>query len=229
MMGERIFKFKQFNVSHGRAAMKVGTDGVSLGAIAPVGYRVLDVGCGCGLIGLMMAQRGASEVVMIDIDREAADEAAGNAGLSPWADKITVLCRNFLDFDDEPFDSIVCNPPFFANGLLAPDPRRAAARHEDSLSPQAFMHKSAHLLSPTSRSTLPTISLILPPDRLSEWTFAAQLAALYPAEIIELTTKPTAPPKRVIAIFSRLNYAPHHRTISLQSEEYRQLTNPFYL
>ncbi|MCM1310235.1 MAG: methyltransferase [Bacteroides sp.] len=230
-MREKVFRFKEFSVCHERAAMKVGTDGVSLGAMAPVSRRVLDIGCGCGLIGLMMAQRGASEVVMLDIDPEAAAEAADNAAASPWTDRVSAVCADILNFTtQEPFDSIVCNPPFFASGLLAPDPRRAAARHEDSLPPQPFMHKASALLSlPSAHCPLPTLSLILPPNRLGHWVYAAKLAGLHLVESIELTTKPSAPPRRVIAIFSHCAAAPQRRQLALNSTEYKAITSPFYL
>ena len=89
-MRERLFRFKQFSVSHEAAAMKVGTDGVTLGAWATVdpGNKVLDAGAGCGLIGLMAAQRGAGQVLLLEIDGPAAEEAAANALASPWAARI---------------------------------------------------------------------------------------------------------------------------------------------
>lgn len=224
-MAERFFRFKQFAVKHERAAMKVGTDGVTLGAMAPPGRRVLDVGCGCGLIGLMMAQRGAQEVVMLDIDAEAAAEAAENAAASPWSGSIRTICADFLAYNtDVRFDTIVCNPPFFATGLVAPDPRRAAARHEYSLPAQAFMAQASALLSAAG-----AVSVILPPDRLKEWTFAAELAGLKCGAVCELQTRPGGAARRVVATFSRVAGATACSRMSLNSPEYKNLTSPFYL
>lgn len=218
-----MFRFKQFAVSHDASAMKVGTDGVTLGAWAPCGGRVLDVGCGCGLIGLMAAQRGASEVVMIDIDPASAAEAAANAAASPWAGRVRVECVDFLEFEaDAAFDCIISNPPFFATGLLAPDGRRAAARHEAGLTPGTFMRKAAGLA--------PCVSVILPPDRVDDWTFAAGLAGLRPERVCRLLTKPQAAPRRVMIAFSPLAAgAPAESTLLIGSADYLTLTSPFYL
>lgn len=204
--------------------MKVGTDGVTLGAWAPCRGRVLDVGCGCGLIGLMAAQRGAREVVMIDIDPASAAEATANAAASPWADRVRTECVDFLEFEaDAPFDCIISNPPFFASGLLAPDERRAAARHEGGLTPAAFMRKAAALA--------PCVSVILPPDRVGEWTFAAGLAGLRPERVCGLLTKPQAPPRRVMIAFSSSVAAgvTEESRLLIGSPDYISLTSPFYL
>lgn len=119
-MRERLFRFKQFSVSHEAAAMKVGTDGVTLGAWATVdpGNKVLDAGAGCGLIGLMAAQRGAGQVLLLEIDGPAAEEAAANALASPWAAQIKTVNGDFLSFRDGTFDRIVCNPPFSPQASL---------------------------------------------------------------------------------------------------------------
>lgn len=204
--------------------MKVGTDGVTLGAWAPCTGRVLDVGAGCGLIGLMAAQRGASRVTLLEIDPAAAVEAADNARRSPWADRIDTVCADFLAFSpDGMFDSIISNPPFFANGEHAPDSRRAAARHEGELTAATFMARAASMLAPQG-----TVSVILPPDRADNWTFAACMNGLHTAVICRLLTKAGAPPRRVLLTFSREG---GNRTASLavNSDHYRSLTSEFYL
>ncbi|MDE6818720.1 MAG: methyltransferase [Muribaculaceae bacterium] len=220
------FRFKQFSVEHSASPMRVGTDGVTLGALAPVAARVLDVGCGCGLIGLMLAQRGACRVEMVDIDGAAAAEAALNAAASPWSDRVGVSCCDFLKFSaGEPFDLIVSNPPFFANGIEAPDSRRASARHDSALPPEAFMRCAAALLAPGGR-----LCVILPADCEGKWTAAAAFAGLSLREAIEIKTKPAAPAKRVVLTFAaEAAAAPVRRQLALNSPEYRELTDPFYL
>lgn len=224
-MSERTFRFKQFAVSHEASAMKVGTDGVSLGAWAVCSGRVLDVGCGCGLIGLMAAQRGASQVVMLDIDEPSATEAAANAKASPWSNRIEVIQSDFLTFQStERFDNIISNPPFFANGILAPNARRAAARHSEAMPPEAFMRQAESLLADNGR-----VSIILPPDCENEWTFAANMAGLQLETAVELLTKPTAAPRRVMLAFTRKPTQSTRAQLALNSSAYKELTNPFYL
>ena len=109
------FEFKQFRVYHDRCAMKVGTDGVLLGAWADVenSKRILDIGCGTGLIALMVAQRSNAEVVGIDIDSNAAEQASENAEASPFSKCITIKRADILKYEDTTgFDTIISNPPF---------------------------------------------------------------------------------------------------------------------
>lgn len=112
------FRFKKFEILQDRCAMKVGTDGVLLGAWASGGTRILDIGCGTGLIALMMAQRfPAAQVVGIDIDEEACGQARENVAASSFSDRIDVAHCRLQDYSGEEFDAIVSNPPFFLNSL----------------------------------------------------------------------------------------------------------------
>ena len=121
------FKFKQFEIHQDHCAMKVGTDGVLLGAWAPGGKRILDVGSGTGLISLMMAQRfPEAQVLGIDMDGEACEEAAENVAACPFADRVEIECCRLQDYHSaESFDAIVSNPPFFLNSLKNPDSKRS--------------------------------------------------------------------------------------------------------
>lgn len=205
--------------------MRVGTDAVALGVLAPASGRVLDAGCGCGIVGLMMAQRGADQVNMVDIDPGAASEASANAADSPWSDRVSATRADFLTYESPlRFDSIVSNPPFFGQGVAAPDERRAAARLDSAMPPEQFMQKAASLLAPEG-----TVSVIIPADRHQTWLAAAAFAGLHPREIIELKTKPTAPPKRTVLILGSGTPAPLRRQLLLNSPEFQQLTSPFYL
>jgi len=134
------FTFKQFAVSDRRCGMKVGTDGVLIGAWARIpddceAPKILDVGTGCGLIALMMAQRYDKAIITaVEIDSDAAKDAAENIARSRWANRINLINADYHEIDGC-FDLIVSNPPFFVNGESAPDASRALARHADSLSP----------------------------------------------------------------------------------------------
>ena len=117
--------------------MKVGTDGVLLGAWADAGphvREVLDVGTGSGLIAIMLAQRCEADVTGIDIDEEAVGQASENGLSTPWKNRLHFERADALSYDPrKPFDLIVSNPPFFANDLQCPEKRRNNARHSQSL------------------------------------------------------------------------------------------------
>lgn len=165
-----MFQFKQFAINDDRCAMKVGTDGVLLGAWADVAHakRVLDVGAGCGLISLMLAQRFPQiHVTALELDSDAAIQAQENTAESPFAMQVDVVEGDFADFalqDDgrtfEAFDAIVSNPPFFEEDLLPPDGARANARHTAvGLNFENLVAGSARLLCDGG-----TLSVIIPKD-----------------------------------------------------------------
>ena len=134
------FRFKHFFVEDSRCAMKVGTDGVLLGRFAPMVQcscaRVLDVGTGCGLIALMIAQQALkAQIDAIEIDKAAAEQARENFQASPWPDRLQAFAVRLQDWQPEKkYDLIVSNPPYFQNSLKNPDKGREIARHTDTLS-----------------------------------------------------------------------------------------------
>ncbi|MCU4163052.1 tRNA1(Val) (adenine(37)-N6)-methyltransferase [Carboxylicivirga caseinilyticus] len=162
-MANNYFQFKQFRINQDKAAMKVGTDGVLLGAWAAIenAQTILDVGTGTGLIALMAAQRNTSaEIIAIDIDENACEQAYENVQCSPWSDRITVIHSSIQDFastNENIFDYIVSNPPFFNKSLKSENTARNLARHTDSLSYEELFHCSIQLSSPAA-----TLGLIIP-------------------------------------------------------------------
>lgn len=227
-MRERLFRFKQFSVSHSASAMKVGTDGVTIGAWATVGPgdTVLDVGAGCGLIGLMAAQRGASAVTLLEIDPPASAEAAANAAASPWAGITESVCGDFLtmDFGGRVFDRIISNPPFFTNGALAPEASRALARHESRLTLDILTARASTLLAPGG-----TLCIIIPADSADRALFAAKVAGLSCVRRASLFTRRDAPPRRVLLEFSAISGPCRCSDLIIGSDEYKNLTSSFYL
>ncbi|GAB6012316.1 tRNA1(Val) (adenine(37)-N6)-methyltransferase [Viscerimonas tarda] len=162
-MPNPYFKFKQFTVFHDRCAMKVGTDGVLIGAWTKLNdnERVLDVGAGSGLVSLMLAQRNQSIAIdSIEIEAEASEQANENFSRSPFKDRTSCRCIPFQDFAGQcsrKYDLIISNPPFFSYSLKSPDAQRSTARHTDSLLIEDFIQLSASLLSEKGR-----ISFIFP-------------------------------------------------------------------
>lgn len=195
-MSSPFFKFKQFTIWHDKCAMKVGTDGVLLGAWAPLGSRILDVGTGSGLIARMLMQRcPEAEVEGIDIDEAAVAQAKENgvrafqARLQDWKSDI-----------GDCYDLIVSNPPYFQNSLKNPDRGRELARHTDSLGYEELIAHSARLLKEEGQ-----LALILPAEAEEEIRNLAARYSLFPTHITRVYSKETKPARRVILAFSHKN------------------------
>ena len=224
--------------------MKVGTDGVLLGAWAEGGRRILDIGTGTGVIALMMAQRFAdATVTAIDIDAEACAQARENTSASPFANQVAVVHSSVQSFAAdflekslkteslELFDSIVSNPPFFEQILKNPDQRKATARHTDSL-PFADLFKSvSHLLCDEG-----VFSVVIPVEKLESFSSNTYLSGFYITRqcMIKTTLKKSA--KRCLLTFKKHLPTSVERTeFYLQNDDgtrsdwYRNLTENFYL
>jgi tRNA1Val (adenine37-N6)-methyltransferase len=208
--------------------MKVGTDGVLLGAWASVGnaVNVLDVGTGTGLIALMIAQRNPlAKVVAIDVDEQAVEQAKENTGNSPFSDRITVALfafRQFVQNTSERFDLIVSNPPYFSNALLPPDKARARARHVASLTLDDLLFSARSCLKNNG-----TLSLILPYDKSDELNSLCEKHTFYIKRKTIVYPLPDAAPKRLLAELTMLQTG-HTETSSLIIENSRrQYTDDF--
>lgn len=176
------FRFKKFTVEHDKSAMKIGVDGVLLGMWANVegASHILDVGCGCGVIALICAQRNVScDILAVDIDRNAAEEAKGNFSNSPWNGRLTSRCMNFNELDESTkYDLIISNPPYFNSGVDSLSSARTLARHQGELSPQSLLSKGIRLLSREGR-----IAMIIPSEQLPEIMDHARKEGLEPCRV----------------------------------------------
>lgn len=228
------FKFKQFEVANVRSAQKVGTDGVLLGAwtgLMPGDRTALDAGTGTGVIALMLVQRHPElRVTGIDIDSASAAEAAENFSASRWADRLTAVEADFLQWGSgEKFDLIVSNPPFFVNALKAPDSRRSAARHTDSLPFGALVEKASGMLSDRGR-----LAVVLPAAEAVSFAGKAFERGLFLSRICRVSTLAGSPAKRALMEFSLKKGGLVEETLAIENEsgpteEYRSLTKEFYL
>ena len=233
-MANPFFTFKQFTIRHDRCAMKVGTDGVLLGAWTDVSHscRILDVGTGTGLIALMLAQRcPQAYITAIDIDAEAVEQAHENILSSPWKDRVEVLLQDICTFPaNQQFDSIVSNPPYFIDSLKCPDSQRNTARHTDTLDAKRLLESVARLLSDNGR-----FSIILPAEQTDLLIQTAYAQRLYPSRQTAVITRPGLSPKRILMEFQKTKEAfqPDEIIIELErhvySEGYIALTKDFYL
>lgn len=248
------FRFKRFSIRNDKAALKVGTDAVLLGAamtLRPDDRTLLDIGTGTGVIALMAAQRSRAaqafdggeppitsprytasglKIVAIDIDLPSAEEAAENFADSPWGPCLSAIHTSLADFKPEgKFDCIFSNPPFYDNSLKNPDAREAAARHTESLSFREIFAFSAEWLQPEGH-----LSLILPADQEVAVIRTAVSFGLYPSRIIRIKGAARKPVKRIILEFSRTRKTVAEEMLVLmdgnaRSVQYQELTKEFYL
>ena len=237
-MSNSYFKFRQFTVRQDRCAMKVGTDGTLLGAWAEIPAnnsrkRILDVGCGTGLIALMMAQRFPEcEVIGIDIDEDAVAQACENVSLSPFSDRVIIRHCDAMKFDDTiGFDAIVSNPPYFVDSLTCPDGQRTTARHTVSLTYEGLMKKAYQLLKDDG-----ILSVVIPSESRSRIEAAASLEGFFMTRVCLVKTTPRKQPKRQLIEFKKhsgkelvIEDAVIEDATNVRSEWYQQLTKDFYI
>jgi tRNA1Val (adenine37-N6)-methyltransferase len=229
------FQFKQFRIEQTRAPMKVGTDGVLLGAWANTdgASDILDVGTGTGLVALMLAQRSTARVDAVELHKGAAADALDNFVNSQWCDRLTIYCDDFRTFQEHcnsRYDLIVSNPPFFVNSLKSADPNLAIARHTDTLSFEELITGSKNLLKADGR-----LAVIIPSDSFDEFRESARLAGFYLHKLIRVIPKQGKPAKRALLEFSLLPGYPEiselvvHKNLHDYTDEFIELTRDFYL
>ncbi|MCX7106467.1 MAG: methyltransferase [Methylococcales bacterium] len=215
--------------------MKVCTDAVLFGAMAPVntGARVLDIGAGTGVLSLMAAQLGAAQVTAVELTLQAYEEAQLNFDNSPWTDHLVVVHQDVQSFacsDNGQYDLIICNPPFFKNHSKTADSLRKIARHNDELSFTDLIKSAEVVLSGEG-----LFYVLLPTHAIEKFAEAALLSGFYvnyqtdfrgyvhnEAKVSALTFS------RVEVIFTRtlLTIYESHRVYSQDSERY---LSPFLL
>ena len=215
-------RFKQFSVDDSRCAMKVGTDGILLGAwVSCEGAgKLLDIGTGSGLIALMAAQRCAAGgdrrfyITAIDIDADAAGQAAENFAASPWADCLTALPVSLADFlaadHAGEYDVIVCNPPYYITGksIIPAGAQRSAARRDADLTIDDVLQAAAVLLAPSGH-----LALILPTAREEDLLAACARAGMRIVRRCLVSTTPRKAPSRLLVEISRMD-GDHSESVS---------------
>lgn len=233
------FTFKQFHIDDTHCAMKVGTDGVLLGAWVDVtkAHHVLDIGCGSGLITLMMAQRAPQATIEgIEIDGMAAADAKQNVSLSPFAQHIQIIEGDALSYTSVSlFDHIVSNPPYHEESLLPPSSTRAKARHTSGggLTFEALFETVNRLLDKDAPQAM--FSVVLPTQAVSRFITQAAIYGLQLSRRTHVVTRPQKPCKRTLLAFSPHDVTPIEDTLVLlnsdgsRSAEYEHLCADFYL
>lgn len=246
------FRFKHFQVCHDKSALKVGVDGVLIGAWT--GHclqnenlfvdRILDAGCGCGLIALMIAQHQPHALIdALDFHHDSVEEASYNFNNSPWGPRLNAIESDICTFTEllsnrGVYDLIVSNPPFFNSGVCPKESARQFARHQGTLSPRSLIHFSNHLLKNAGR-----LFLIAPFGQKEELLDECRVAKMYPKRVCEVQDSVLKLPKRIMLEVSKSwnseavakfdDYIVEKLSLrepdGKYSEDYKKLTGDFYL
>lgn len=192
-----MFRFKHFGLKQEASAMKIGTDGVILGAWVSVSRarRIVDVGTGSGLLACMLAQRSAQVLIdAIEIEPAAAQEASENVERSPWNGQIRVFpfsLESFLKETSERYDLLVSNPPFFSASTKPADPKRSLARHAEGLSAAALVEAADRLLHPEGR-----LAVVYPPREAEIFLATARNYGFSCIRRLRLSSRESKPVRR---------------------------------
>ncbi|WP_144891256.1 tRNA1(Val) (adenine(37)-N6)-methyltransferase [Flavobacterium tiangeerense] len=232
------FQFKQFAVEQDRCAMKIGTDGVLLGAWTPISnnpFSILDIGAGTGIIALMLAQRSnAEQIDALEIDEDAYEQATDNFENSLWSDRLFCYHAGLDEFVEEPeyeYDVIVSNPPFYTEDYKTDNEQRDIARFADAMPFEELIEAADLLLSENG-----IFSVIIPYKEEENFLALAVAYELYPLKITRVKGTPTTEIKRSLLAFTRketTNFAVDELIIEtarhVYTPEYIALTKDFYL
>ena len=230
-----MFRFKHFTLEDEHCAMKVGTDGVLLGAWADIeaDTAILDVGTGSGIVALMALQRNLqASVVALDIDSAAVAQARSNADATPWHERVVCVCSDIAEYkSDTKFDHIISNPPYFVENTHSPNSQRDKARNAESLPFEVLVSSAERLLRRGGRLTV-----VLPTESASLFRRVA-FERLWLSRLCSVHTVEDDAPKRVLMEFvlSDKPLMPRCTELVIQyrggdyTAKYKELTKDFYL
>ncbi len=231
------FKFKEFSINQDRCAMKIGTDGVLLGAWATVENKptsILDIGAGTGILSLMLAQRCLAEnIEALEIDEDAYEQCVENFESSSWADRL--FCYHagldeFMDELEEPYDLIISNPPFYSEDVSSGNASRDNARQNQSLPFDELLEGVSKLLAEEG-----LFATIIPFKEETAFITLAESFGLFPNRVLRVKGNPSAEIKRSLLEFSfeEKKVSEDELTIEIKRHEYtlayQELTKAFYL
>ncbi|MEN8187776.1 MAG: methyltransferase [Bacteroidota bacterium] len=236
-MSLKPFQFKQFNIQQDKTAMKIGTDGVLLGAWANLDFQpesILDIGTGTGIISLQMAQRSDADIVdAIELEPNAYEQAVVNFENSDWGDRLFCYHASLLEFKeeiDEKYDLIISNPPYFSSKHKETENKRALARQTETLSFYDLLSATAKLLSNKGNC-----AFIIPFDEEENFLATAEKLNLFPLRITRVKGTKSTPIKRSLLqlSFKRSQAKIDELIIEIDrhvyTKDYKNLVKDFYL
>ena len=203
--GNRLVQFRQFQVSDAGSAMKIGTDGLILGAWPAISdaFSILDVGTGSGLVALMAAQRAPKAAVTgVELEPSAAEQARENFSAAPFASRLTLVEGDFIEWaKGEPgtFEVILCNPPYFRDKPKSPHPARNLARHDDTLSIEAIFESLRRITTASSQ-----FHLVWPTDRIPDLIAAGAANGWYESARLAIHGTPALASERMVSTWQRV-------------------------
>ncbi len=232
-----MFQFKQFKIKQDKTAMKIGTDGVLLGAWTTLKnnpYSILDVGTGTGIIALQLAQRSNAELIdAIEINDSAFEQAVANFEMSNWSDRLYCYHASLAEFVeeiDDKYDLIVSNPPFYQENYKSPNDDRNTARFTDSLSFEELLASVNKLISKNG-----VFSVIIPFKEETNFIKTALKYHLFVNRICHVKGNTQSQFKRSMLAFSlkKDKIAISDLTIEIKrhqyTDAYKNLVKDFYL
>lgn len=229
-----IFQFKQFQLAHGNPGLKISTEACLFGAWIPIGnsLQALDIGTGCGLLAHMLCQKSPDlRVDALEIIPEVAELAQQNVEQSPFKEHIKVFQGDIKTLPvGQPYDLIICNPPFFSNHLAATDSSKQAAIHADHLSPDDLAQAIHHHLT-----ELGHFAVLYPPHEMGIFLQAAEKRGLFANQIAHIIPKPGAKVLRQMLWGSRQKMDISVEQIHIRDEQgnyhldFQELLKPYYL
>jgi tRNA1Val (adenine37-N6)-methyltransferase len=241
-MRNSCFYFKQFAIAQDKCAMKVGTDGILLGAWAklPENAQILDIGTGTGLLALMLAQRSQSSntfsntfIDAVEIDHDAYQQAKENIESSPWRDRINIDHASIQDWViacSQQYDLIISNPPFFENAFKPSQNSRNLARHSDSLSQTDILQIAEKLLKLNGH-----LAVIYPTDLANNFLDKSQSFNLFCDRQVHVKPTPQSPVKRILLELSPTQCPAQATMLTIEeskhlyTQDYIALVKDFYL
>ncbi|MDP1623572.1 MAG: methyltransferase [Bacteroidales bacterium] len=201
------FRFRQFTIEDEQSTLRVGTDAMLLGSWANPGRaeKILDIGTGCGVLALMMAQRSDATIEAIEPDQSAVTEAKNNFLRSPWASRLTGIHTSLQSFSSTAssgYDFIITNPPWFSNSLKSPSSRINQTRHDVGLTFVELAGIVGHMLHADG-----CFALILPSEAESRFKMICAANGLFLFRRLVILPKPDLPPNRILLEFKKLSVA----------------------